>query len=230
MRGISDGDTTMHGLGSNQGFWNLLTPNEQDALVARGRDKKYPPGADLCVQGDPATHVFVLMNGWVKLLSVTDDGHQSVLALRGDGDIVGETAGGTTGQRQTTMKAINTVHALIVGYERFSSFLETYPRAGKAYRRVMTQRWNDADALLRKRSVTNGACSTSQDGRPAKRTVPSRSRCRCRRKNWPAWLEHRVLPSRGRSVTGGTVGSSAPASAALRSLIRRASGKPRGQR
>jgi CRP/FNR family transcriptional regulator, cyclic AMP receptor protein len=125
----------MQGMGSDQGFGYLLTPNEQGALVDRGRARKYPPGANLYFQGDSATHVFILMDGWVKILSVTDYGHES-LALRGDGDLVGE----TTGQRNATVKAIGTVDALIVGHEEFSSFLETYPGAGDAYRRVITQR------------------------------------------------------------------------------------------
>jgi CRP-like cAMP-binding protein len=133
---------TMQGMGSIQGFWNLLTPHEQGALVALGRDKKYSPGANLCVQGDPATHVFVLVDGWVKLLSVTDDGHEGVLALRGDGDIVGEAAGGTTGQRKATIKAIGVVHALIVGNERFSSLRRNRGRRRTLEARATRRAWN----------------------------------------------------------------------------------------
>jgi CRP/FNR family transcriptional regulator, cyclic AMP receptor protein len=141
---------------SSQGFWDLLTHDEQRALLALGRDKDYPPGAIMCVEGDPTTHVFVLLGGWVKVLSVTDD-HENVLDLRGDGDIVGETAGETTGYRNATLQAIGTVHALLVPYDRFSSFLDTHPGADHAYRRMMTQRWSDATTILRRRAVTSGA-------------------------------------------------------------------------
>jgi CRP/FNR family transcriptional regulator, cyclic AMP receptor protein len=153
----SDGDANMDGMGSGQGFWNVLTPDEQRALLALGRDRNYPPGMTLCGEGDPTTHVFVLVGGWVKIFSVTDDGHENVLDLRGDGDIVGETAGETTGHRNATVQAIDTVHALIIGFDRFSSFLDTHPGAGHAYRRMMTRRWNDATAMLRRRAVTSGA-------------------------------------------------------------------------
>jgi CRP/FNR family transcriptional regulator, cyclic AMP receptor protein len=111
----------------------------------------------MCVEGDPATHVFILLGGWVKVLSESENGAQAVLALRGDGDIVGETAGETAGRRNATMRAIGAVHALIVGHDRFSSFLDTHPGASRAYRRVVTQRWSDADTMLRKRTVTSGA-------------------------------------------------------------------------
>jgi CRP-like cAMP-binding protein len=147
----------MRGIGHGRKFWDLLTRDEQRALLALGRDKNYPPGATMCLEGDPTTHVFVLLGGWVKVLSVTDDGHEKVLDLRGEGDIVGETAGETTGRRNATLKAIDTVRALVVGNDKFRSFLDTHPGADRAYRRMMTWRWSDATATLRRRAVTSGA-------------------------------------------------------------------------
>jgi CRP/FNR family transcriptional regulator, cyclic AMP receptor protein len=153
----SDGDVTMQWMGSGQGFWGRLTPDEQRVLLALGREKRYSRGATLCIEGDPTTHVFVLVDGWVRIFSTTETGRENVLDLRGDGDVVGETAGETTGHRNATIRAIGTVHALIVSYDRFSSFLDTHPGADHAYRRMMTQRWSDAVTVLRRRPVTSGA-------------------------------------------------------------------------
>jgi CRP/FNR family transcriptional regulator, cyclic AMP receptor protein len=146
-----------HGTPSADGFWGLLTTAERDSLSALGRESTLPPGTTMCVEGEPATHLFVLLDGWVKVLSVTEDGREMVLALRGHGDIVGEIAGETTGYRTATVQAIDAVHTLIVGYERFNSFLDSHPGAAHAYRRVMTQRWSDAAMMLRIRPVTSGA-------------------------------------------------------------------------
>jgi CRP-like cAMP-binding protein len=66
-------------------------------------------------------------------------------------------AGETTGYRTATVQAIGTVRSLIVAYEKFSSFLDSHTGAAHAYRRMVTRRWNDAESLLRSRSVTNGA-------------------------------------------------------------------------
>jgi len=138
-------------------FWGLLGDAERAGLRALGRTSVFPPGTTICVQGEPTTHVFILLAGWVKALSVTSDGHEIVLALHGPGDIVGELAGETGGYRQATVKAIDRVRSLIVGHERFGSFLDASPDASRAYRRVVTQRWNDVAARLRSRSVTTGA-------------------------------------------------------------------------
>jgi CRP/FNR family transcriptional regulator, cyclic AMP receptor protein len=147
----------MQGIGPGQGFWHLLTPDNRRALSALGSTRKYQPGATICVQGDPATHVFVLVDGWVKVLSVTDEGHETVLALRGDGDVVGESSGETTGRRNATIKAITPVQALLIGFDHFAGFLDTERAADRAFRRMMTQRWTETDMLLRLRAVTVGA-------------------------------------------------------------------------
>jgi CRP/FNR family transcriptional regulator, cyclic AMP receptor protein len=147
----------MQGMGSEQGFWTLLSQDERDALSALGLARDYSAGATLCLEGDPATHLFILLAGWVKIFSTTKDGKEIVLALRGDNDIVGETAGETTGRRNATIQAIGKVRALIVPHDKFSSFLDANQRADRAYRRIVTQKFNDTDAILRSRTGTTGA-------------------------------------------------------------------------
>ncbi len=147
----------LHGMVPAQGFWALLTEEERAALSGLGRISVFSPGAVMCVEGDPATHVYVLVDGLAKIISATADGHELTLALRGHGDLVGEIAGETTGYRTATMRAIGTVRALIVAYEKFSSFLDAHPGADHAYRHVVTHRWGDAASMLRSRPVTNGA-------------------------------------------------------------------------
>ena len=147
----------LHGTGPAQGFWPLLSDDERTVLAGLGRTTVYPPGTVMCVEGDPNTHVFVLVDGWVKIVGVTSDGHELTLALRGHGDTVGEVAGETTGHRNATVQAVGTVRALVVPYERFSSFLDSHDGADHAYRRMVTRRWNDAESMLRARSVTSGA-------------------------------------------------------------------------
>jgi CRP/FNR family cyclic AMP-dependent transcriptional regulator len=144
-------------MGSGQGFWYLLSQDERDALSNLGLTRDYPGGATMCLEGDLATHVFILLTGWVKILSTTKDGHEILLALRGDGDVVGDIAGETTGRRNATIQTIETVKALIARHDSFNSFLDSHPRAARVYRRVVTQKWNDTDATLRRRAGTSGA-------------------------------------------------------------------------
>jgi CRP/FNR family transcriptional regulator, cyclic AMP receptor protein len=146
----------MRGTGAGEGFWHLLTATDRIALSGLGRNTTFRPGSTICGEGEPATHVFILVAGWVKVLSVTSEGHEELLALRGHGDIIGEIAGETDGFRVASVRAVDQVHSLIVGHTRFSSFLGGHPDADRAYHRVLARRWSDSDAELRRRSSTSG--------------------------------------------------------------------------
>jgi CRP/FNR family cyclic AMP-dependent transcriptional regulator len=139
------------------GFWGQLPEREKKLLRTAGRTRDFPPAATICVQGDPATHVFILVSGWAKVLSVTGAGQQTVLALRGNGDVVGEVAGEVTGYRTATIKAIGPVRAIVVPHRRFSAILDTNPAAARAYRHALTRRWNDTAEHLRVQATSSGA-------------------------------------------------------------------------
>jgi CRP-like cAMP-binding protein len=94
----------------------------------------------LCREGEPTTHVFILLSGWVKVITVTREGREVLEALRGAGDVLGEIAGQVTGYRTATVQAIGTVRALIVGAGQFGDFLDAHPGAAHAHRQAMAER------------------------------------------------------------------------------------------
>jgi len=139
------------------GFWHQLSPHDQDRLTAAGRIGKYQAGVAICRQGEPATHLFVLISGWVKVVTVSRDGEEAVLALRGDGDVVGEFAGELTGYRTATMYALDEVLAALVPHRRFSAYLDSCPPAAQAYRRMLIQRISETAESLHTKATTSGA-------------------------------------------------------------------------
>jgi CRP/FNR family cyclic AMP-dependent transcriptional regulator len=146
----------MGGTESGNGFWNRLGEPDQLLLSVAGRLTRYRPGTAICTEGEPATHLLILMSGWVKVTTVTRDGRELILALRGHGDIIGE-LGEVSGYRTASVQAIDQVQSLLIPNERFSAFLETHPDAGRAFRQVMTQRWGEANSTLLSRFTTTGA-------------------------------------------------------------------------
>jgi CRP/FNR family transcriptional regulator, cyclic AMP receptor protein len=147
----------MHEAPPSVGFWGLLGDGERVALRARGREAVFARGMTLCLEGDPSTHLFILLSGWTKVLSATMEGHEIVLALRGPGDLIGDRAADLDGYRTATIRALMRVDALIVLAERFTAFLDAYPAAVRAYRRAMTQRQRELDDNLRGRMESSGA-------------------------------------------------------------------------
>src|ERR1700685_1364694 len=97
----------------------MLTGGDREALLAARRSHAHNADIMLLVEGEPSTHIFILVSGWVKVITVTRDGREMLEALRGTGDVVGEIAGQVTGYRTATIRAIGTVRALIFSTEQF---------------------------------------------------------------------------------------------------------------
>jgi CRP-like cAMP-binding protein len=137
-------------------FWGLLGDGERAVLATQARPRVFTSGATLCFEGEPSTHIFIVLTGWVKIVSANSEGRELLQALRGQGDVVGEIAE-ITGYRTATARAIGTVRSLIIRAEPFAGFLETYTVAGRAYRRAMTERQRVAYESQRTRALTTGA-------------------------------------------------------------------------
>jgi CRP/FNR family transcriptional regulator, cyclic AMP receptor protein len=141
---------------AGEGFFGLLDHDERAALAALALRRRYSSGETIYVEGDSSTDAIILVVGWVKVLFVTTDGHEVVLALRGEGDILGEM--GEIGERRdATVRAVGLVDVLIVRYDEFNSFLDSNLGADRAYRRLLAQRLKDSDKMLRSRATTVGA-------------------------------------------------------------------------
>jgi CRP/FNR family cyclic AMP-dependent transcriptional regulator len=143
----------MHG----SDFWGLLSGGDRDELLAAARPQTFRAGTLLCLEGDPSTHVFILISGWVKVFTVTRDGQQLLEALRGNGDVVGEIAGQVTGYRTATIRAIGTVRALLVGTKQFGEFLDTHASAAQAHRHVMAEQQRIANESRRSHVLASGS-------------------------------------------------------------------------
>lgn len=90
-------------------FWNALADPEREALAAAGVEEFFRAGAVLCRAGEDTSQVTIIDSGWVKV-SVTDaNGGENILAVRGQGDVVGERAALTTQVRSATVTALDEV-------------------------------------------------------------------------------------------------------------------------
>ena len=128
-------------------FWNALADPEREALAAAGVEEFFRAGAVLCRAGEDTSQVMIIDSGWVKV-SVRDGGTEKILAVRGQGDVVGERAALTTGVRSATVTALDEVSAVVVPAERFAEFLRGHPRAAEVLERQVTERREEDRARL----------------------------------------------------------------------------------
>jgi CRP/FNR family cyclic AMP-dependent transcriptional regulator len=138
-------------------FWWLLCDSERDVIMAAAKSRIFEDGSVLCVEGEPSTHVFILLSGWTKIVFITGTGREILQALCGEGDVVGEIAGQVTGYRTATVRALGTVHTLIVEAEQFEELLDAYPGASRAYRRAVAEQQREAHELQRNQTLFSGS-------------------------------------------------------------------------
>jgi CRP-like cAMP-binding protein len=137
-------------------FWGQLGAAEHEALKAVARSRVFPARSVLCTEGEPTTHVFILLSGWVKCITVTHDGREVLEALRREGDVIGEIAGQITGYRTATVQAVDAVDALIASTKQFGDFLDAHPAAAGAYRRYVAERHRAANEQQRAHALQSG--------------------------------------------------------------------------
>ncbi|MER6200312.1 Crp/Fnr family transcriptional regulator [Streptomyces sp. NPDC001586] len=115
------------GLDDRVPFLARLEDTDGAALRALGREVAYPPRATLLHQDEPTAHVLLVLHGWTKVTAAHPNGYQALLALRGPGDIIGESAALTRRPRSATVTALERVRAVVIEHERFRAFLGHSP-------------------------------------------------------------------------------------------------------
>jgi CRP/FNR family cyclic AMP-dependent transcriptional regulator len=106
-----------------------LTPAERAALLAAGMEVEFPHDSRLVRQGELADRLFVIIDGYVKVVQTTPEGSSAVLAVRSRGDLIGEYALLDGAPRIADVFAVNTVIAVRIGERRFREFARRHPRA-----------------------------------------------------------------------------------------------------
>ena len=94
-------------------FMARLGPRDREELVRRGRQRRWPAGASLFLEGESCSTVVIVMSGRVKVFSLTEHGEEIVLAVRGPGALLGELSAVDGAPRSASVSALEPVVALV---------------------------------------------------------------------------------------------------------------------
>jgi CRP/FNR family transcriptional regulator, cyclic AMP receptor protein len=122
-----------------------LSPEAAVSLAAAGRRRVFAPGARVFRQGDEGTHVLLLTEGWVKIVSGSSGGTEVILAIRGAGDLLGELSAVDGGRRSAAVDALDRVVALELTGPRFLEAVRD-PEIGLCLIRHLARHLRDSDA------------------------------------------------------------------------------------
>ncbi|MEU5262821.1 Crp/Fnr family transcriptional regulator [Amycolatopsis sp. NPDC021455] len=124
----------------SDGFRAILGDDGRRALDALATPRSFRRADRLCREGDSSRNVLVLLSGHVRIMSVTPDGREVMVGVRGAGDIVGELAAIDDRSRSATVEALGDVEALEVPGSRFVALCQRDARVSWALVVVLSAR------------------------------------------------------------------------------------------
>jgi CRP-like cAMP-binding protein len=142
-----------------------LSETARQAVLRLGRTRSYASGETVFCEGDPSEFAVVVTAGRLKVSRTSEEGHDTVLAFRGPGELIGELSLFDGYPRSATVAAIEPATAVLITADRFNELMRTQPEIGAVLLRTLAGRLRDAD----RQRLEFGAYDTT--GRVARRLV-----------------------------------------------------------
>ena len=125
-------------------FLTRLASGDLDAVTNSARRRKFPKGAVLFWEGDPADDVVILVSGRAKAWVSSPDGREVILNLLDAGDIIGELSAIDGAPRSATVTTLEPAEALITPRTAFCDLLAERPGIALELLRLVTSKLRES--------------------------------------------------------------------------------------
>ena len=116
-----------------------LSPEDLKQIADIAREQWLPAEAVLCRAGDEGSTMYIIVSGKVRVLKDVD-GEERDLAVRGEGDFVGEMAIIESAPRMATLRALGEVRLLVIDGEAFNAILRDRPEVSISVMKTLSRR------------------------------------------------------------------------------------------
>jgi CRP/FNR family cyclic AMP-dependent transcriptional regulator len=121
-----------------------LTEEGQRKLTAAGSARGFSPGQVLIRESEATNHVVLITSGRVKISTAAPTGRQVILALRGPGDLLGESSALDGEVRSATVTALTEVKAVVLTGAEFQRFLHSAPTVAMELLKMVVSRLRES--------------------------------------------------------------------------------------
>lgn len=112
----------------------------QEHIAAGARLRIYQAGEIIYLEGEPATHAFVLVKGWIKATRMTAEGREQGLIFMDPIDMFGEVAVLAGSTYPATVTALEPVKVWAVAAETILSMVRLSPESAEMIIRTLSNR------------------------------------------------------------------------------------------
>src|SRR5438094_547556 len=100
-------------------IFGALTDAERKEVAGHIRPCRFARDEVVFHRDDPASHLYVIASGSVRVSIPDDEGHQIVVAIERDGAVFGELASSTTPPRSATVTALDETQVVTISRDDF---------------------------------------------------------------------------------------------------------------
>ncbi|MDX8141301.1 Crp/Fnr family transcriptional regulator [Lentzea sp. BCCO 10_0061] len=118
----------------------MLDAADRTALRDSATSVGFSAGSVICHQGDQSRNVLVVSTGRVRVSRFTVTGEETVLAVRGPGEIIGELSAVDGRRRSATLTAVDSVSGMVVSARALERLCQVRPGITWAMLRVVASR------------------------------------------------------------------------------------------
>lgn len=115
-----------------------LPPAVLEAVAGRVRRRRYAAGEVIFHAGDPGGSLCIIDAGKVKLISISEQGHEALLAVLGAGEFFGELALFDDMPRSADVVAMEPTQTLNLAREDFFAIIDRFPSVSRQIFSVLT--------------------------------------------------------------------------------------------
>jgi CRP/FNR family cyclic AMP-dependent transcriptional regulator len=108
-----------------------LPPGVIDAIGGKVRRRRYAAGEVIFHEGDPGRSLCIIETGRVKIVSVSEQGQEALLAVMGSGEFFGELALFDDMPRSADVAAMEPTQTLSLAREDFFSIIDRFPAVSR---------------------------------------------------------------------------------------------------
>lgn len=129
-------------------LFGTLAADDLAMCAARFREARYAKGKMLFARGDPGTHLYVILEGQVRLAIATNEGRELSFEVAGPGSLFGEIAVLDGRPRSAEATALSRTTAYVLERADFRELRSENPAISDAVISFLCQRLRDASDKL----------------------------------------------------------------------------------
>ena len=129
-----------------EGPFDGLSAEERIVLNGLGVVRQHARGTYLILEGDRGDHLLLVRKGRLKIVRTNDDGRESLVAVRGPNELVGElnALSGSNAPRAASVVALDDVTVQSIQAAEFLDFVAKHPAVSFSLMRALALRLREA--------------------------------------------------------------------------------------